>query len=305
MERNPLQGRLALTPLKAYIAHSWRGLTHERQSQVLKLVDRVELLCRDHNISTFISFKQYPPGERRGTSAHDLWIQLRKEMATCHLFVLLYEGISEGVTKELRNARDYLVPVVMLSRNGLRPGELAWGPSLKPLSQIPYRTHDQALESLSVLLTERKADIEKYAYQLELLRASHCHCRIGDTIRFLREKQGWKRKYLAERAGITEEEIEAMETDFLSLNPTAVHIVAVARALGTDLSHLAWSPEEWGLRRFDVLVTKVAMEEDWAVELVNEFRKSGHLETRPSLDFELPEEEVRREMRLWLQRRLQ
>ncbi|MBI2907476.1 MAG: helix-turn-helix transcriptional regulator [Chloroflexi bacterium] len=287
-------------PIRAYVANTWSGLERTSRTSMQETIGRLESVIREFGMSTFVSLRENPPGPREPAAAEKLWNLLRTEMGKCHVFVLINAGPSQGGTKELINARDHLVPVVVLTSEGAHLHELCRSPALQLLGEIPYCTPSAAEDGLRSFLREHREQVRRHARHLDIFRASfkNAASSLPDTIDFLRKERGYSRQRLAEEALISRHELDAIETDVVSFNPPFNHLASLALALGTDLSHLFWSPKRWHLHEFELQVVAVSEDLGWPVPLVDCFRMNCWQQAARGPD-QFTEEDTRKEMLTW------
>jgi len=260
------------------------------------------MLQEELNITVFESVMSFPPGRRTEVRAQRLWVQLRREMGLCDFFVFIYAGVSEGGAQELRNAELHNVPTLILVQSPYPRHELSWFPSRHFLGHVEYTSPESACDHLRLFLYRNS---ERLATEASRLRTTRTYAKnqdkIGRTISFLRNRNGWSRSDFAQQCGMTVPEIAAIETDIVAYSPSILDLAGIASVFGMQVSDLFLSPEKFLDAAITEMTIRVASEDKWLLKEYDDYRKNLWHESRKWTIGQLNIDDVRKEMTTWRQ----
>ncbi len=291
---------LLAAPFQVYVGNTWTSLDRVGQKEMRAVIAQVRSTFQQRGVSTYVSLDHFPPGMRGPGAQKRLWTRLREEMALSHLFLLVDAGPSNGAGHELRNADEFLVPVLALVKIGTPRYELWWSRSLHHLGEIPYNTPEEASEGLHRYLENNWEPLRERMRRVQRRRMiGRRGAQLGETIAWLRSNQhpkAWSREDLAAKSGLTTEEVTDLEEKGLLCNPPYAYILALADAFDISQDQLFWPVDQWQYRSYIQNVVEVAREEGWSIDRIEQFRVTAWHQYR---DKPLSKAQIRQILREW------
>ena len=218
-----------------YTAYVASPLTVADEDELEQLFEVVRKVCQEKNIEPYFPNEVTGPDSQPEIHENEVYKIDRTKVNQSDLMVLLASSPSFGAGQEIEIARNALIPITIAYKGGSRISRMVKG--------VPVEYKD-LLEYADLADFENKLSATFDYYNLRIdsirdLRRSIKSTVIGKQIRKARERKEMSMGTLAEKVGLTADEINLLESgSTFEINPSFMLLMTLSEALDCDVADI-------------------------------------------------------------------
>ncbi len=144
--------------LEAYLACGLTGLTTEERDAIYRTQELVDEICRSIGIKLYLPKNFTDPLDHKEVSPENVFFTDRQRVLESDLLIAMVCRPSFGVGQELEIARNALIPIILLTTDGITVSRMVRGiPSIMEI--IEYRDETELRSKLPIAIQKLFANV--------------------------------------------------------------------------------------------------------------------------------------------------